>query len=347
VKKRELFLKACKKEAVKRTPIWFMRQAGRYLPSYRKSREKAGDFLSLCKNPSLVKEVTLQPINELDFDVAILFSDILIPVEAMGIHLSFVEGKGPILEPIDDRKKLDKLKIIDPYTSTDFVLKGIELIKKEILNDVALIGFGGAPFTLATYAFEGGSSKDFKKTLKVLYENPDFFEEFLEKITEATILYLKAQAECGVDAIQLFDTWGGILKGDLYQKFSLPFIKRIFSSLKRFNIPLILYVNGSSHIVKEMATSGADVLSIDHKNSLKMVSIETSNTFALQGNLDPYSLFGSKETLSKEIKQVLKEAPVRGHIFNLGHGILPETPVENVKFVIEKIRELTERELYE
>lgn len=343
--KREIFLRACRREVVKKTPIWFMRQAGRYLPSYRKVREEASDFLSLCKTPRLAKKVTLQPIFELDFDVAILFSDILIPLEAMGVKLKFLEGEGPKVEPIETLNEVEKLQVIDPFASTPFVLEAIKEIKSELKNDVALIGFGGSPFTLATYAIEGGSSKDFSKTLKVIYQNPDFLEKLLDRITETMIAYLRAQVESGVDAIQLFDSWGGILTKTLYRKFSLPFIQRIFSSLKIYQIPLIFFLNGSSHLIPEMAQSGADVLSIDSKNSLKKVAIETSNAFALQGNLEPYSLFSDRETIAKEIKSVLAEAPKVGHIFNLGHGILPGTPVENVKYVIEKVKELTWKEI--
>jgi uroporphyrinogen decarboxylase len=343
--KKEIFLRSCRKERVERTPVWLMRQAGRYLPSYRRVREKAKDFLTLCKTPDLATEVTLQPINEIGFDVAILFSDILLPLEAMGIPLAFEEGEGPKLKALKSLSDVEKLVIPDPRESLGFVMKTVSNLRTEFKNQVPLIGFGGAPFTLACYAIEGGSSKDFRKIMRVLYSEPDMLHTLLDKITSAMIPYLKAQVESGADAIQLFESWGGILNSPLYRHFALPYVQRIFSALKDSNVPLIFFLNGSTHLLGEIAVSGADVLSVDSRLPLQEAHQRTSGALALQGNLEPASLFAPRDILKKEIKALLSQAPKFGHIFNLGHGVLPETPVDNVKFLVETVNELTAREL--
>jgi len=342
--KKEIFLGACRRERVERTPIWLMRQAGRYLPSYRRVREKAGDFLTLCKTPELAAEVTLQPINELGFDAAILFSDILIPLEAMGIPLSFEEGEGPKLRPVTSVAEIEKLRVPDPLESTPFVMKTVANLRSEFGGKVPLIGFGGAPFTLACYAVEGGSSKDFRKILTLLYSEPETLHALLEKITQAMIPYLREQVRSGADAIQLFESWGGILNAKLYRQFALPYVRRIFSALREEGVPRIFFLNGTSHLISEMAASGADVISVDGKMSLSGAHQITSGAFALQGNLEPAALFAPAEVLKGEIRAVLAGAPKQGHIFNLGHGVLPGTPVDNVRLVVETVRELTGRE---
>jgi uroporphyrinogen decarboxylase len=343
--KNDIFLRACRKKSVERTPLWLMRQAGRYLPSYRAVREKAGDFLTLCKTPELAAEVTLQPINELHFDCAILFSDILLPLEAMGIPLAFEEGEGPKLEALKTEADVQRLAIPDPYESLGFVMKAVSCIKRELKNRVPLIGFGGAPFTLACYALEGGSSKDFRHILRLMYEKPEMLHALLDKTTSAMIPYLKTQVLEGADAIQLFESWGGILNPRLYRTFALPYVQRIFAALKELDVPLIFFLNGSSHLISEMALSGADVLSVDSRLPLSEASARTAGAFALQGNLEPASLFAPEEILRKEIKTVLANAPKQGHIFNLGHGILPQTPVDNVRILVETVNELTRSEL--
>ncbi len=321
-----------------------MRQAGRYLPSYRRIREKAGSFLALCKTPELAAEATLQPVREIGFDAAIIFSDILLPLEAMGIPLAFAEGEGPKLDPVKNEADIERLSIPDPREAAPFLTKAISLVRSELGGSVPLIGFAGAPFTLACYAVEGGSSKDHRKTLEFLYSNPGAFISLLDKITSATIPYLRAQVEAGAEAIQVFESWGGLLNSRSYRRYALPRVQRIFSSLKDKNVPLIFYLNGSSHLLKEMAASGADVLSVDSRLPLTEAFQMTSGEFALQGNLEPAALFAPKESLGKEIDSVLSGAPKRGHVFNLGHGVLPGTPVENVRFLVDRVKGSPRRE---
>lgn len=339
--KRELFLRACRKEPVDRTPVWLMRQAGRYLPSYRALREKAGDFLTLCRTPEMAAEAALQPVRQFGLDAAIVFSDILIPLEAMGVPLSFAEGEGPRLRPVSSAGDIKELRIPDPSESMPFVMMAIENLRSELGGRVPVIGFGGAPFTLACYALEGGSSRDFRKALQFLYSETEAFENLLDRITGALIPFLDAQARAGADAIQLFESWGGLLSARLYRRFALPRIRRIFASLKSAGVPLILYVNGASHLVEEMASSGADVLSFDSRTVLSEARERTSGAFCLQGNLEPSSLFAPREVLEKEISEILAKAPGRGHIFNLGHGVLPGTDPGKVKFLVESVERMT------
>ena len=340
----DLFLKACRKERTERTPVWLMRQAGRYLPSYRILREKAGSFLKLCKTPELSAEAMLQPVREIGFDAAIIFSDILLPLEAMGIPLSFEEGEGPRLEPVREEKDIERLSIPDPEEALPFLMKSISLVRSELNGSVPLIGFAGAPFTLACYAIEGGSSKDHRKTLRLLYSEPGLFDSLLDKITAATIPYLRAQVRAGADAIQLFESWGGILNSRTYRQFALPCVRRIFSSLKDEGVPMIFYLNGSSHLLREMAASGADVLSIDGRLPLGEAFQRTSGEFALQGNLEPSALFAPADFLRKEAASIVSGAPRRGHVFNLGHGVLPGTPVDSVKLLVDSVREFSRSE---
>lgn len=326
------------------TPVWIMRQAGRYLPQYRKTRAKAGDFLTLCKTPDLACEVTLQPVDLLKVDAAILFSDILIPVEAMGVHLVFAEGEGPTLEPVSGEAALSKLHVPDPAQETRFVLDAVRLIRRELDSRVPLIGFSGAPFTLATYLVEGGTSKNFRNVLSWMYSDPQGFARLLDLLTQTVILYLRAQVEAGVQAVQIFDTWAGLLSRRLYREFALPGTARIIQALKGLNVPVILYVNGCAPFLEEMAASGVDVLSVDWRVSLSEVAGRTLGAVSLQGNLDPMALFAPPSVLEREVARVLGEAPDRGHIFNLGHGIQPETPVESAQALVECVHRLGRKE---
>ena len=321
-----------------------MRQAGRYLPQYRQTRAKAGDFLTLCKTPDLACEVTLQPIGILDVDAAILFSDILIPVEAMGVPLVFSEGEGPKLEPVRGEEELKKLHVPDPAQEMGFVLDAVRLIRRELGSRVPLIGFSGAPFTLATYIVEGGTSKNFRRVLSWMYSDPQGFTRLLDLLTETVILYLRAQVEAGAQAVQVFDTWAGLLSRRLYREFALPGTARIVQALKGHGVPVILYVNGCSPFLEEMAASGVDVLSVDWRVSLSEAAGRTRGTVTLQGNLDPMALFAPKATLEREVARVLSEAPDRGHVFNLGHGIQPETPVEAAQALVQCVHRLGRKE---
>ena len=339
------FLRACRRQPVDTTPVWIMRQAGRYLPEYRATRERAGGFLTLCKTPELACEVTLQPIDRFKMDAAILFSDILIPVEAMGVGLAFEEGEGPKLTPVRNAGDIARLHVPDPVSETGFVMDAVRVIRRELDSRVPLIGFSGAPFTLASYAVEGGGSKNFRYTLAWMYEDPEGFQALLDLLAETVIAYCSAQVEAGVQAIQLFDTWAGVLSRRLYREFALPATQKVVRALRRFDVPLILYVNGSSPFMEETAAVGVDVLSVDWRTSLAEVQERTRGAVALQGNLDPMVLYSKPEVVEREVGRVLADAPAQGHVFNLGHGVLPDTPVDAVLHLVETVHRLGRKEV--
>jgi len=342
--KNDRFLRACRRQKVDTTPVWLMRQAGRYLAEYRAVREKAGGFLDLCKTPELACQVTLQPVDLLKVDAAILFSDILVPLPAMGVALHFEEGEGPKLEPVRSAMAVEKLRIPDPLQETGFVMDAVRLIRRELGDRVPLIGFAGAPFTLASYAVEGGTSRNFRHTLAWMYEDPEGFRGLLDKMADTVILYLMAQVEAGAQAFQLFDSWAGVLSRRHYRDFALPATAKIFAALKGLGVPMILYVNGSAPFLEELALSGADVLSVDWRVSLGEAAERTRGAFALQGNLDPMALYAPKATLRQEVARVLSEAPRVGHIFNLGHGVLPDTPRDSAIALVQMVHELGRKE---
>jgi uroporphyrinogen decarboxylase len=337
----DTFLKACRGEKTDYTPIWIMRQAGRYLPEYQKVRGNV-TFLELCKSPELCVEVTLQPIDILNVDAAILFSDILILMEAMGAPLEFHEGRGPIFpDTIRDQRSLDKLIIPDADEATGFVMETIRLLRKEL--KVPLIGFAGAPFTCATYLIEGGSSKVFWETKKMMFKEPQLFHNMMEKITEATILYLQAQARAGAQALQLFDSWAGVLAPCDFNEFALPYVQRILASLKEFDIPLIYFANNGATLLDLSVTSGADVIGLDWRINIGD-AIKKVGKKAVQGNIDPFALLLPKDKLRARIGKLLDDAKgAHGHIFNLGHGIHQFTPPEQAKIAVDAVHELSSR----
>ncbi len=332
------FLKACRGEAVEYTPVWLMRQAGRYLPEYQAIRANI-DFLTLCKNPKLAAEVTLQPVDILGVDAAILFSDILIIVEPMGMRLEFSEKEGPVLsEAIRNKSAVDRLIMPDIEEDLPFVLDTIRVLRKELENRVPLIGFSGAPFTLATYMIEGGSSKNFLYTKKMMFQYGIVFHYLMEKLTEIVIAYLSAQIRAGAQAVQIFDTWAGILTPTDYKVFVLPYIKKAISEVKKTGVPVIYFVNNCAGILKEIKKSGADVIGIDWRIDIADAIKKLGKKTVVQGNLDPCALFLPKEQLEDRVKDILwKGDEAKGHIFNLGHGILPQTPVENVIAMVEAV----------
>lgn len=344
VLKGQRFLAACRRQRVDSTPVWLMRQAGRYLPQYRKVRARAGGFLDLCKSPELACEVTIQPVEALGVDAAIIFADILLPVEAMGVPLKFSDGEGPILEPVRSLQDLKVLHVPDPVVEIGFVMDAIGLTVNELSNDIPLIGFSGAPFTLATYVVEGGTSRRFRHVLEWMYSDPEGFRSLLDLLTETVILYLRAQIEAGAGAVQLFDTWAGILSRRTYVEFALRPTARIVEALSGLNVPVILYAKGSSPFLEEMVATGADVLSVDWRISLAEASARTRGAVSLQGNLDPMVLFAPESVLEEEVRRILAEAPKTGHVFNLGHGIQPETPVEKAKALVAMVHEMSRRE---
>jgi uroporphyrinogen decarboxylase len=341
-KSEQLFIKACLREPVERTPVWIMRQAGRYLPEYRKVREKA-DFLTLCKTPELASEVTIQPVDIIDVDAAILFSDILVVPEAMGMPLELIESKGPCFhEPIRSENDVDSLAITDVLEKLNYVFEAIRLTKKELNGRVPLIGFSGSPWTLATYMVEGKASKNFRFIKSFVYQNPKLAHKMLEKIAIVVTAYLEAKIDAGCDAVQIFDTWAGILSPWDFREFSLKYINYIVERLVRKNVPIIVFAKGASHSYDEIASFGCNVVGIDWVSDIGKVRKQIGDRVAIQGNMDPTVLFAPLSKIEEEIKNILERyGGGSGHIFNLGHGILPETPVENVKFFVHKVKELS------
>jgi len=332
----DTFLRACRGEQVEYTPVWLMRQAGRYLPQYQAVRANV-DFLTLCKTPELAAEVTLQPVEILGVDAAILFSDILIPVEAMGMSLEFTEKSGPVLgEPLRNKSAVDKLIVPDTEDDMPFVIETIKILREKLT--VPLIGFSGAPFTLATYMIEGGSSKNFVHTKRMMFQNSRLFQYLMEKLTLMVTSYLAAQIRAGVQAVQIFDTWAGAVTPTDYRESVLPFVKKAIAELKKEGVPVIYFANDCSGILHEVKKSGADVFGIDWKIDISDAIKKLGKKAVVQGNLDPCALFLSKEEIEERVKDILwKGETARGHIFNLGHGILPETPVEHAVALVEAV----------
>ncbi|HYP26224.1 MAG TPA: uroporphyrinogen decarboxylase [Blastocatellia bacterium] len=333
--KNDLLIRAARGEEVERTPVWMMRQAGRYLPEYRAVRAGT-DFLTLCKTPDLAVEVSLQPYRLLDVDAVIVFSDILIPVEAMGQEVRLTEQKGPELpDPIRSRAQVDKLIVPDPSEGTGFVMEILRRLRKELDGRVPLIGFAGAPWTLAAYMVEGGGSKNYAHVKRMMYTEPEAFHALLDKISDTVILYLNAQIEAGAQVVQLFDSWAGELSPEDYERFALPYERKIFQSINREAAPAIMYINGSGTFLEKMATCGADVLSLDWRVTLQDARARVGDRFTLQGNLDPCYLLSTPEVVTEKARALIKAGGGRRHILNLGHGILPMTPVENARAFIQ------------
>ncbi len=333
-----LVVRALRRESVERTPVWMMRQAGRYLPEYRAVREKV-DFLTLCHTPELAAKVTLDAVEILDVDAAILFSDILIPVEAMGVEVEFDESGPRILNPVRTGADVERLNIPDPADQLGFVAETIRLVRAALGPDRALLGFAGAPFTVASYIVEGGSTRDFVRTKSMMLNEPRRFHELLESIGWATVVCLKAQFEAGAHAVQLFDSWGGILAPDDYHEFALRHAATVLNAMKEAGIPTILYVNGGGGLLEQMATTAADCISVDWRVELGEAWRRIGHDRAIQGNLDPIALFGPEESIAWKVHVILDQAAGRpGHVFNLGHGIHKATPVENVHAMIRAVR---------
>lgn len=336
----DLFLRACKREHVERTPIWIMRQAGRYLPQYRAVREKA-DFLKMCQTPELATEVTLQPVDLIGVDAAIIFSDILVIPTAMGMNLEMKESVGPVFhDPIRDESDYDRLKKIDPTVDLKYVLDAVSLTKKELNGRVPLIGFSGSPWTLLTYMVEGRGSKNFSVVKKLIYSNPKLAHKLLDKIADAVSEYLSAKIEAGADAVQIFDTWGGILSQDDFFEFSWEYVTKIIANIKRKDQPVIFFPKGVNYKLKKLAKCGADVIGLDWTADIGRTRKKIGDKVALQGNLDPTTLYASHEIIAERAKAVLESfGNGTGHVFNLGHGILPDVPPENAKFLVDYVKE--------
>ena len=336
----DLIIRAAKRLPTERTPIWIMRQAGRYLAEYRAVRAKH-DFLTMCKTPELAAEVTIQPIDIIGVDAAIIFSDILVIPEAMGMHLEIHEGKGPIFSSaIQSKDDVDKLKEPDPSKELKYVLDAISLTKKELNGRVPVIGFAGAPWTILTYMVEGQGSKSFSKVKKLIYGNPELAHNLLEKITNATAAYLSAQIEAGANLVQIFDTWAGILSPRDYQVFALRYVYQLIKEIKRKGEPVIYFPKGVHYLFHELKNCGADAISVDWTLELTKVRRKIGEKVAIQGNLDPTVLYADPNFIKREARKVLESfGKGHGHIFNLGHGILPDINPENVKALVNYVKE--------
>jgi uroporphyrinogen decarboxylase len=325
------FLRACRRESVDRTPVWFMRQAGRYMAEYRALRQNY-TLLQLCRTPDLATEVTLQPVRRIDVDAAILFSDLLLPLAPMGIPFDFVKGEGPSIEkPLRNAADIDALREFEPREALDFTFTAIQQIKGELGDRVPLIGFAGAPFTLASYAIEGGHSNNFALTKSLMYGDPAAWHRLANLFATVVSDYLEAQIDAGVDAVQVFDSWVGALNEADYREFALPHTRRIFQAIGR-RVPTIHFGFSSGSILHAMREAGGDVLGADWRIPLDQAWERIGPDRGIQGNLDPTLLLGPRDRLFAGARDVLSRAAGRpGHIFNLGHGILPMTPVENVQ----------------
>ncbi len=348
----DTFLRACWREPVPYTPVWMMRQAGRYLPEYRRVRARCQDFLSLCRDPDLAAEVTLQPVDRLAVDAAILFSDILTIPAAMGLGLHFTAGEGPQIEhPVRSAAALDRLGVPDPEAELGYVPETVRRIRKDLANRVPLIGFAGSPWTLATYIVEGGTSRHFAVIKRMAFDEPSLLHRLLALLARAVTDYLNALIAAGAQAVQIFDTWGGVLAPRAYREFSLAYLQQITAHLTRENegerIPIILFTKGDGGRLEEVASAGADVISLDWKIDPHVARIRIGDRVALQGNLDPCVLYAGPERIRAEVEAILDGfGPKPGHIFNLGHGVLPDTPPEHAQVMVEAVHALSRRETH-
>ncbi|WP_062352267.1 uroporphyrinogen decarboxylase [Pseudoxanthomonas mexicana] len=352
--KNDRFLRALRREPVDRTPVWLMRQAGRYLPEYRATRKAAGSFLGMAKNPDVACEVTLQPLRRFDLDAAILFSDILTIPDAMGLGLYFVEGEGPKFErTVRSAADAAKLGVPDMETELRYVMDAVRVIRRELDGKVPLIGFSGSPWTLACYMVEGGGSKDFARIKAMALNDPDTLHRLLSVNTDAVIAYLAAQRAAGAQALQVFDTWGGVLSPAMYREFSLPYLQRIARELNRGEgadkTPLILFGKGTAAYLEELAASGADGVGVDWLVELGDAARRTQGKVALQGNLDPATLYGSPDAIRREVRRALDSyrdgngGSRDGHVFNLGHGMSPDMNPDHVAVLVDEVHAYSAR----
>lgn len=345
--KNDTFIKALLKQPVDYTPVWMMRQAGRYLPEYRQVREQAGSFLNLCTNPELACEVTLQPLRRFDFDAAILFSDILTIPDAMGLGLYFTEGEGPKFHhPVRTAEDIAKLPVPDPEQELCYVMDAVRLIRKNLAGSVPLIGFSGSPWTLATYMVEGGSSKSFQRVKGLMFEQPKLMHIMLDKIAQSVASYLNAQIAAGAQAVMLFDTWGGSLSTEDYAEFSLYYAKQVRSQLNTQvngqQIPTILFTKGGGQWLEVMTDSGYDALGLDWQTDIASARARVGDRVALQGNLDPIALYAQPEVITEKVKTILQQyGQGSGHVFNLGHGILPDINPDHVKAMVDAVHQFS------
>jgi uroporphyrinogen decarboxylase len=347
--KNDRFLKALMREPVDVTPVWMMRQAGRYLPEYRASRSKAGDFMSLCMNPEFACEVTMQPLERYPLDAAILFSDILTIPDAMGLGLYFETGEGPrFRKTVRTAADVDALPVPDPDKDLGYVMDAVRTIRRELNGRVPLIGFSGSPWTLATYMVEGGSSKDFRMAKALAFNEPETMHRLLDKLTRSVTSYLNGQILAGAQAVQIFDTWGGALSHTAYREFSLQYMQKIVDGLIREHdgrqVPVILFTKNGGQWLEAMADTGATALGLDWTTDMGLARGRVGNRVALQGNMDPTMLYATPARIREEVASILASfGEGNGHVFNLGHGITPEVDPEHARAFIESVHEQSAR----
>ena len=337
------FLKACRREPVDCTPVWFMRQAGRYMAEYRALRAKHS-ILELCKTPELAAQVTLQPIDRFPLDAAIIFADILLPLEPMGLSLEFAAGEGPVIHnPVRNQADIERLNVIDGG-ELNYVAEAIRQARLALNGRVPLIGFAGAPFTLASYAIEGGSSRNYLLTKQLMYNEPKAWHQLMDKFARVITGYLRRQIKAGAQAIQLFDSWVGCLSVGDYVEYVMPHVQLIFEGLKREGVPMIHFGTGTSAMLRQMREAGGDVIGVDWRINLDEAWATVGHDVAVQGNLDPLTLFAPLPEIERRVEDILRRAAGRpGHIFNLGHGILPTTPIAHVAATIDMVHTLSQR----
>jgi len=345
--KNDRFLKALMRQPVDRTPVWMMRQAGRYLPEYRATRAQAGDFMSLCKNTELACEVTLQPLERYELDAAILFSDILTIPDAMGLGLYFEEGEGPkFRKPVRTEADIEQLQVINTASDLSYVTDAVSMIRRELQGRVPLIGFSGSPWTLATYMIEGQSSRDFARAKTMLYTQSELMHQLLDKLALSVIDYLNAQIVAGAQVVQIFDTWGGALSHAAYQEFSLAYMQKIVSGLIKQadgrDVPVILFTKGGGLWLEAMADTGCHALGLDWTMDIGAAKKRVGDQVALQGNMDPAILRADPATIEREVQGILASFGAgNGHIFNLGHGITPDIDPQHAKVFIEAVHKFS------
>ncbi len=347
--KNDRYIRAALRQSVDMTPVWMMRQAGRYLPEYRKVREQAGDFMQLCKNPQLACEVTIQPIQRYQLDAAILFSDILTIPDAMGLGLYFAAGEGPKFEqPVKTAADVDKLFVPDIGAELSYVTDAVSVIRKELKGEVPLIGFSGSPWTLATYMVEGGTSKDFRHIKAMLFDQPKTLHKLLDVLAKAVVSYLNAQIEAGVQAVMIFDTWGGVLTPQDYKDFSLQYMTQIISGLTREKdgkrIPVTLFTKNGGQWLEAIADSGCDAVGVDWTTDLDDARSRVGDRVAIQGNMDPSVLYASQTRIEQEVEKILAAfGPHSGHVFNLGHGIHQYVSEDKPAFLVDAVHQLSKK----
>lgn len=345
--KNDRLLRALLRQPVDMTPVWMMRQAGRYLPEYRATRQRAGDFMSLCRSPELACEVTLQPLERYALDAAILFSDILTIPDAMGLGLYFEEGEGPKFHrPVRDKAAIESLDAISTKRDLPYVLEAVRVIRRELNGKVPLIGFSGSPWTLATYMVEGGSSRDFQRIKQMLYNEPGLLHVLLEKLSLSVIDYLNAQIAAGAQAVQIFDTWGGVLSEPAYREFSLQYMARIVAGLTKVaeqrEVPVILFTKGGGQWLEQIAATGCHAIGLDWTTDIGDARQRVGDKVALQGNMDPAVLYASPEKIREEVARVLESyGSGSGHVFNLGHGITPSVAPESAGVFVDAVHALS------